>query len=198
MSNQLSPDPKRSAVRDLRRPAAGACAVAALAVVAGSVLAAPAGAQIANISVAGLTSDKPCDVADGCSIQASLSGTDQLSPVDFLVNGTVIGTLTPTSYGAGAAANMPWHPANDGTYTIGVRQGLANSTIVYVVGRGGTCPPISSLVPGSSSSGSAGSGSASGSGDSGSAGSGSATGSGGSGSAGSGSASGSATPLPIC
>ncbi|MFE3228771.1 hypothetical protein [Nocardia sp. NPDC059228] len=190
MSNQLSPD--------LRRSAAGACATAALAVVAGSVLAAPAGAAVDNINVAGLTSDKTCSVADGCSIQASLSGSDQLSPVDFLVNGAVIGTLTPTSYGAGAAANMPWHPTSDGTYTVGVRQGVGQATIVYVVGKGGSCPPVSSLFPGSSSSGSAGSGSASGSGGSGSAGSGSASGSGGSGSAGSGSASGSATPLPVC
>lgn len=185
MSKQLYPD--------LRRPAAGATAAVALAVVAGSMLAAPAGAAIADIHVAGLTSDKPCSVADGCVIQASLSGADQLTPVDFLVNGAVIGTLTPVSYGAGAAANLAWHPTNDGTYTVGIRQGLSSSQTVYIVGKGGTCPPISSLIPGSSG-GSAGTGS----GGSGSAGSGSATGSGDSGSGGSGSNSGSNQPLPAC
>ncbi|MGW2663448.1 hypothetical protein ACWCW7_21000 [Nocardia tengchongensis] len=189
MRNQLSPD--------LRRSAVGAGAAAALALVAGSILAAPAGASIEGIQVAGLTSDKPCSVADGCVIQASLGGSDQLSPVDFLVNGAVVGTLTPTSYGAGAAANLPWHPGNDGTYTIGVRQGVSTVQTVYIVGKGGTCPPISSLLPGSASGGSTGAGSASGSGDSGSG-----TGSGGSGSAGSGSgngsSSGSNTPLPAC
>ncbi|MEU1208677.1 hypothetical protein [Nocardia sp. NPDC005825] len=189
MSKQLYPD--------LRRPAAGATAAVALAVVAGSMLAAPANASIDGVQVAGLTSDKPCSVADGCVIQAALGGADQLTPVDFLVNGAVIGTLTPVSYGAGAAANLAWHPANDGTYTVGVRQGLSTVQTVYIVGKGGTCPPISSLIPGSSG-GSAGTGS----GGSGSAGSGSATGSGdsgsGTGSGGSGSNSGSNQPLPAC
>ncbi|MGW4119967.1 hypothetical protein [Nocardia sp. NPDC004711] len=177
--------------RDLRRPAAGAGAAVALAVVAGSMLAGPANASIDNVSVAGLASGKSCSVADGCTIQARLTGNDQLTPVDFLVNGTVIGTVTPTLTWAGAVANMPWHPDADATYTIGVRQGFSSVTTFYVVGAGGGgCPSISSLFPGSSSSGSAGSGSAgSGSGGSGSA---------GTGSAGSGSASGSATPLPIC
>ncbi|MTE13645.1 hypothetical protein [Nocardia aurantiaca] len=184
--------------RGLRAPAVGASAAAALALLAGSMLAGPAGASVENISVAGLTSDKPCSVADGCVIQAALGGTDQLSPVDFLVNGAVIGTLTPTSYGSGAAANLPWHPANDGTYTVGVRQGFSNSSIVYVVGKGGACPPVSSLFPGSSSSGSAGSGSASGSAGSGSASGSGGSGSAGTGSAGSGSASGSDQPLPVC
>ncbi|APB00021.1 hypothetical protein [Nocardia seriolae] len=198
MTIQLHRDPRRSAVGGLRRPAVGAGAAAALALLTGAVLAAPAGASIEKISVAGLTSDKVCSVADGCMIQAALSGADAFSPVDFLVNGTVIGTLTPTSYGAGAAANLPWHPANDGTYNVGVRQGLSSSSIVYKVGAGGTCPPISSIIPGSSSSGSAGSGSASGSGDSGSASGSAGSGSAGTGSAGSGSASGSNQPLPTC
>lgn len=184
VSKQLYPD--------LRRPAAGATAAVALAVVAGSMLAAPAGAAIAGVNVAGLTSDKPCSVADGCVIQASLTGADQLTPVDFLVNGAVIGTLTPVSYGAGAAANLAWHPTNDGTYTVGIRQGLSTSQTVYIVGKGGTCPPISSLIPGSSGgsagTGSGGSGSATGSGDSGS----------GTGSGGTGSNSGSNQPLPAC
>ncbi|WP_176572791.1 hypothetical protein [Nocardia concava] len=194
MRNQLP----RPMIGDLRRPAIGVGAAAALAVLVGS-MAAPAGASIDNIQIAGLTSDKPCSVADGCMIQAALNGSDQLSPVDFLVNGTVIGTVTPTSYGAGAAANLPWHPADQGTYTVGVRQGLASVSTVYKVGTGGTCPPISSLIPGSSSGGSSGTGS----GDSGSGGTGSlsgsgGSGSGGSGSAGNGSASGSNTPLPVC
>lgn len=184
--------------RGLRRPAVGAGAAAALAVLAGPMLAGPAAASVAGVSVAGLTSDKPCSVANGCVIQAELNGTDQLSPVDFLVNGTVIGTLTPTSFGNGAAANLPWHPDADGTYTVGVRQGLANASTVYVVGKGGTCPPISSLFPGSSSGGSSNSGSAgSGSAGSGSAGSGSA-GSGSASGSGNGSSSGSNTPLPVC
>ncbi|WP_162958575.1 hypothetical protein [Nocardia yunnanensis] len=181
----------------LYRPAISIGAAAALAVLAGS-MAAPAGAAVDTVTVAGLTSDKPCSVADGCTIEASLNGADQLSPVDFLVNGKVIGTITPTSYGAGAAANMPWHPTDQGTYTVGARQGLATATIVYKVGTGGACPPISSLVPGSASGGSSGTGS----GDSGSGGTGSLSGSGGSGSGGSGSgngsASGSNTPLPVC
>ncbi|WP_198347287.1 hypothetical protein [Nocardia terrae] len=182
----------------LHRAAAGAGAATALALVAGSMLAGPATASIAGISVAGLTSDKTCSVANGCSIQVSLSGTDELAPVDFLVNGTLLGTITPTSYGDGAAANMPWHPDTDGTYNLTARQGLSSTSTVYVVGKGGTCPPISSFIPGSSSGGSSGTGS----GGSGSAGSGSGTGSGGSGSAGSGSggsgSAGSSTPLPVC
>ncbi|MEC3954000.1 hypothetical protein VMT65_13265 [Nocardia sp. CDC153] len=181
----------------LHRPAVGVGAAAALAVLVGT-MAAPAGASIDKIQVAGLTSDKPCSVADGCMIEVALDGSDQLSPVDFLVNGAVIGTVTPTSFGAGAAANMPWHPTDQGTYTVGAHQGLSTVTTVYKVGSASTCPPISSFLPGSASGGSSGTGS----GDSGSGGTGSLSGSGGSGSGGSGSgngsASGSNTPLPVC
>ncbi|MFB8006861.1 hypothetical protein [Nocardia sp. NPDC056000] len=161
-------------------------AAAAFATLAGPMLlAGPATADIADISVVGLIPGKNCTVADGCSIIVGVSGDNKFNQVEFLINGTSIGTATPAANSGVVTASIDWHPTASGSYTIGVKQGLSMSTIVYPVGAPGS---LCSLLPSGSSSGSGGSGSASGSGGSGSAG----TGSAGSGSAGSGSGTGSA------
>lgn len=161
-------------------------AAAFTALAAPAILAGPAGADISDISVIGLGSAPSCTVADGCTIIAGVEGDNKFSPVEFLINGNSIGSANPAAVGGVVTASIAWHPTATGSYTIGVRQALSMSTIVYVVGAPSS---LCSFLPSGSSSGSGGSGSASGSGGSGSAGSGSAgSGSAGSGSAGTGSA----------
>ncbi|MBL1080142.1 hypothetical protein JK358_37685 [Nocardia sp. 2] len=155
----------------------GAAVAVAFTAFAGSVLTAgPAAAGVDGVSVLGRTPGTECGIAAGCSITTGLSGTGKLELVEFLVNGAVIGTAYPTVTNGLVSASHEWWPTAEGTYTVGVRQGVSMVSVVHNVGRADYC----SLVP----SGSAGSGSA----GSGSAGSGSASGSFGSGSAGSGSA----------
>lgn len=164
---------------------------ALLTLVAPAVLAAPAFADIDGIRVLGATDGQQCSISTGCAIRAALTGGNQYAPVDFLVNDAAIGSATPIRDSTGAvSATLEWRPTQEGTYTVGVRQGQSLSTIVYTVTKNGSgC----GWAPTGSGTGSAGSGSASSSAGSGSASTGSAgSGSAGSGSAGSGSASGSA------
>ncbi|WP_067566713.1 hypothetical protein [Nocardia acidivorans] len=150
-----------------------------------ALLAGPATADITDISVTGLIPGKACSVKDGCTIIAGVDGSNKFGQVEFLINGASIGTVTPVANSGVVTASLDWHPTATGSYTIGVRQGLSMSTIVYPVGAPNS---LCAFLPSGSASGSGGSGSASGSFGSGSAGSGSA----GSGSAGSGSGTGSA------
>ncbi|WP_405492430.1 Ig-like domain-containing protein [Nocardia sp. NBC_00511] len=168
----------------MSRTMSGALGVTALAGLAAAVLAGPAQADFNSVTVVGLQSGTSCSVATGCTIQAQVEGASVLTPVEFLVDGTSLGTATPALTGINWTASLAWHPTDARTYTITARQGGSSVSVFTNVPAAGSTS--CSLFPtGSSNSGS---GAISGSGTTGSFGTGSAnSGSGGSGSGGSGS-----------
>ncbi|WP_067700288.1 hypothetical protein [Nocardia jejuensis] len=141
-----------------------------------------ASADIDDVMVTGPTDNSQCDIDTGCLIRTTLVGANKLAPVEFLVDGTVIGSATPTPvpFSTNAQASFAWHPPEYRSYTVGIRQSGSLSTILYNVHKPGTC----AWLPSGSGTGSAGTGSfGSGSAGTGSAGTGSSnTGSGGTGS----------------
>lgn len=162
----------------------GVSAGAALA--AATSFAAPAQAMVDSVGVHGATPGAPCRVDVGCSIIATLTGSDSMTPVEFIVAGTSLGTATPSADSNGkVTATLLWNPPKDGLYAVQVKQnGTADSISYYVSNNGqGIC----GWLPSGSGTGSGGSGSGTGSAGSGSADSGSGTGSGGTGSGGTGS-----------
>lgn len=111
--------------------------MAALAAAAAMLLAtAPqAAAEITSLSARGDDYGIPCGSEYGCNLYVGTDGEDWDAPVTFLIDGEVLGTVTPGSHtGEGpGSAWMDWDPAVDTTYTITVVQGESSRSMTITL-----------------------------------------------------------------